>query len=282
MNLCAGLDRLGVAYTVNRMAALTRDDGQLACVVGKPFLLDRAHPNKPILFGASIYSHPLDDPDLLTRRNIVRILTPGDWMTDMCRPYWGARVYSWPVGIDVAHWDRDSGARDIDVLIYNKIRWRKPEYERDLLSPILKNIKKMNMTMTMLKYGEYNTDEYRGLLSRSRAMIFLCEHETQGIAYQEALSSGVPVLAWDRGGAWQDPAYYPDRVVYGPVSSVPYFDERCGEKFANFEQFESIFPGFFDRAGSNYYKPRDYILENLTLEKSAKQYLDHVRACSPI
>ena len=43
-------------------------------------------------------------------------------------------------------------------------------------------------------------------------MIFLCEHETQGIAYQQALSRNVPILAWDRGGDWQDPTYYPERV----------------------------------------------------------------------
>ena len=35
-------------------------------------------------------------------------------------------------------------------------------------------------------------------------MVFLCEHENQDIAYQQALACGVPILAWDRGGYWQD------------------------------------------------------------------------------
>ena len=35
---------------------------------------------------------------------------------------------------------------------------------------------------------------YRALLRRSKSMLFLCESETQGMAYQEALASNVPVL----------------------------------------------------------------------------------------
>ena len=35
-------------------------------------------------------------------------------------------------------------------------------------------------------------------------MIFLVEHETQGIAYQEAMACDVPILAWDQGN-WLDP-----------------------------------------------------------------------------
>jgi glycosyltransferase involved in cell wall biosynthesis len=40
-------------------------------------------------------------------------------------------------------------------------------------------------------------------------MVFLCEHETQGFAYQQALSCGVPIIAWDRGGLLQDPKLLP-------------------------------------------------------------------------
>ncbi|MEQ1895767.1 MAG: hypothetical protein ABL971_00105 [Vicinamibacterales bacterium] len=70
-------------------------------------------------------------------------------------------------------------------------------------------------------------------------MIFLCEHETQGIAYQQALSSGVPLLAWDRSGNWKDPSYYPEQVRFEPVSSVPYWDERCGMKFADANRIQA-------------------------------------------
>lgn len=48
-----------------------------------------------------------------------------------------------------------------------------------------------------LACGNYTEREYRSLLGRNRGMIFLCEHESQRLAYQEYLSCSVPVLAWE-------------------------------------------------------------------------------------
>ena len=93
-------------------------------------------------------------------------------------------------------------------------------------------------------------------------MIFLCEHETQGIAYQQALSCGVPILAWDAGGAWQDPAYFPDKVRFAPVSSVPYWDERCGRRFSETFSFPGAWAVFWSDVNSSRFDPRAYILEN--------------------
>ena len=111
-------------------------------------------------------------------------------------------------------------------------------------------------------------------------MIFLCEHETQGIAYQQALSSGVPILAWDRGGFWRDPAYFPHKVVFEPVTSVPFWDDRCGRRFSDFTDFEMKWNAFWMEMQDNCFKPRDYILENLTLEKCARDYVEIARSCA--
>jgi len=85
------------------------------------------------------------------------------------------------------------------------------------------------------------------------------------------LASNTPILAWDRGGYWQDPYYYPDKVKYQPVSPVPYWDERCGIKFAFAGEFKEKLKLFLENADK--FKPRDYILENLTLEICAEKYL---------
>src|SRR5713226_10393407 len=101
------------------------------------------------------------------------------------------------------------------------------------------------MSVETLRYGAYREEEFHKLLARSRVMVFLCEHETQGIAYQQALSCNVPILAWDRRGYWQDPSYFPHRVKFQPVTSVPYWDGRCGTTFGSIEEFAAAWPDFW-------------------------------------
>lgn len=275
LNLCAGLDELGVPYRVNDYRHARRHPDELACIVGKPVVLDRVQWRNPILFGASVFSHPVDDPRLFQRLPVRKVLVPGPWMKVMCDPYWGERVEAWPVGIDTARWQpAGDDEKTVDVLLYNKIRWDHAEQEASLVEPIRAGLKAAGRTVLELRYGHYKEEDYHAALRRCRSMVFVCEHETQGIAYQQALSSGVPILAWDRGGAWQDPTYFPDRVVFSPVTSVPYWDERCGLRFVGATDFPAQWQRFHAAFTAGLYRPRDYILENLTLAQCARRYVD--------
>lgn len=277
LNLYAGLDRLGVPYRVNDFRYARKHPSELVCIIGGPFMVDDFHWENPIVYGAAVHSHPLGSPGLLDRLQIKKILVPGHWMENMCRPSWGSFVTTWPVGIDTDRWcSTCSASKEIDVLIYDKIRWKYEIFERDLIKPIRVFLNRNGIKFKEIRYGYYQERDFQEVLSRSRSMIFLCEHETQGIAYQQALACGVPVLAWDRGGFWQDPAYFPEQVQYAPVTSVPYWDERCGERFMVLGEFENAWGVFWDSVKGGRYAPRDYILENLTLEKSARDYLDIV------
>lgn len=274
LNLCAGLERLGVTYRVNDFRHAARNPGEVVGIIGKPHVLDKADWKNPILFGAAVYSHPSDDPGLLARLPVKKILVPGEWMRQMCEPQWGGRVKAWPVGIDTRAWaPAPPDEKEIDVILYDKVRWEHDDFERELIAPIVSELGRRKLRHATLRYGFYREEDFRRLLGRSRMMIFLCEHETQGIAYQQALACGVPILAWDRGGYWQDPSYYPRKVQFGPVSSVPYWDERCGMKFTAFEDFAEKLGEFLDRHARREFSPRDYVLENLTLEKCAEQYV---------
>jgi hypothetical protein len=273
MNLCAGLDRIGVSYRVNDYRHAKNNPSELSCIIGKPFVLDKMHWTNPILFGAAVYSHPVDDVNLLARLPVKRVLVPGPWMKEMCLPLWGSLVDSWPVGIDTDTWRPPARQKTVDVLLYDKVRWKHEEFEESLIEPIRASLRRHGHSFDEIRYGFYREEEYLKALSKCRTMIFLCEHETQGIAYQQALSCDVPVLAWDRGGFWQDPAYFPDRVRFAPVTSVPYWDERCGRRFADLSGFDMEWAAFWSDVRSERFDPRDYILENLTLEKCACDYV---------
>ena len=275
LNLRAGLDLIKIPYRVNDYKHAMANTGEVVGIVGKPHVLNKVEWRNPIVFGAAVYSHPSDNPELLIQYPIRKVLVPGKWMRDMCADAWGDRVHAWPVGIDTYRWSpAPSADKDIDVLVYDKVMWERQRYEVELISAVHQTLVKRGLTTEVIRYGLYQEDAFLSLLNRSKSMIFLCQHETQGIAYQQALSCNVPILAWDRGGYWQDPSYYPHKVKFAPVTSVPYWDERCGMTFKRIEEFPEKLAEFLDRKAAGQFSPRDYVLENLTLEKCAVRYVD--------
>lgn len=273
LNLVAGLERLGVDFRVNDFPYSRRHPDRLACIIGKPFVLDLVEWRNPILFGAAVFNHPVDDPGLFQRRPVRHVLVPGPWMEAMCKPYWGDRVQAWPVGIDADRWRPDGRPPSVDVLLYNKVLWNLDETEASLVAPVRSALTSAGLRWRELRYGNYQEDDYLEALHACRCMVFLCEHETQGIAYQQALSCGVPVLAWDRQGPWLDPAYYPRKVVFSPVTSVPYWDGRCGEKFMQASDFPQGLARLLEGLDAGVYDPRGFIMEHLTLERCAEDYV---------
>jgi glycosyltransferase involved in cell wall biosynthesis len=275
LNLMAGLDRVEAAYRINDYGYIKANPDELACVIGKPQVLDKIPSPTPILFGTSIYSHPNDDPDLPKRRPIRQVLVPSPWVRDMFAEVWPGQVSVWPVGIDTDRWSIDPASpRDIDVLIYDKIFWQRELHLRTLIEPLHGELSRRRLQVKVLRYGSYREDELFRLSRRVRSMVFLSRHETQGIAAQQMMASGVPLFVWDKGGLWQDPKYAPHDVRFGPVSSVPYWDERCGAKFADAEDLPAAFDTFWRGVEAGSYTPRQMVLDRFTLEKCARAYLE--------
>jgi hypothetical protein len=274
LNLRDGLERTKIPFRTNAFHHLNRHPEAVAGIVGKGHLLRRYRWRNPIIFGPAVFSHPIDDPEVFEDLPIKMVLVSCEWMKKMYENHLDIPIVVWAAGIDTYTWiPALHGEKTIDVLIYDKIRWERGRYERDLIEPILSHLHRCGLKYQVIRYGFYREEEYQELLRKCRCMIFLVEHETQGFAYLQALSSGVPILAWDRGGTWQDPLYFPDKVIFEPVTSVPYWDERCGCRFYDADDFAANWQLFWDGVEIGSFKPRDYVLENLTLEESAQKYL---------
>ena len=279
INLMKGLNKIGVPYRFNDYRYIKKHPEEIACIIGKPQVLFEKKWLNPVIFGAGVYSHPIEMPDFFEKYpNVKRFLVPGEWMVKMFEPFYGDKVLPWPAGIDIEQWSPKADAKTFDFLIYDKILWRYEEQKAELLDPLIKTLEQQKLSYQLIKYGNYTHIELMEKLKVSKAAIFISEHETQGIAYQQILSSDVPIFAWDKGGYWPDPSYYPHRVKYEPVSSVPYWDERCGLKFTNADDFQQRLPIFLSKL--NDFNPRNYILENLTLEKSAQMYVEIINQVS--
>ena len=278
-NLCAGLDRLGIRYRVNNYAHLRRHPGEIACVIGKPVVLEKIPCGTPIVFGPAGYDHPVDDPTLLSDHNIRGVLVRCEWIRKMCEPYWGKKVHAWTEGFDTDAWNPAPNvvARDIDVLVCDRIRCH-PERDRAAVrDPIVRDLEARGLRVATIGHRDDHPERFRALLGRSRSMVLLSEYETRAVALRQALSSGVPVFAWDFGGMWQDTRYHPHRVQFGPVTSTPGWDDRCGMKFRDAADLEVTFPHFWSGIMQGRFSPRAHMTESLTLEAGARRYADLVQ-----
>ncbi len=284
MNLVAGLRALDIPHRINDFNYARRHPEDLCCILGKRRMLESRSWDSPLLVGPCVYDHPIDSPQLFEKWKVRRLLVPGEWMRRMCEPHWGSRVYAWPVGIDTDYWTPagTDAKRDIDVLVYDKILWDRRAAVPRILGPVLAEIDRRRLRHAVIRYGRYEPDQYRGVLARSRCMVFICEHETQGLAYQEALSAGVPLLAWHSASFWKDPKYYPHKVVFSPVSGVPYWDDRCGVRFSAPDGFADALDQLEARLASGDLDPRTFILETLSLEKCAAAFAEHAAAAGSV
>jgi glycosyltransferase involved in cell wall biosynthesis len=275
LNLMAGLDRLGVSYRVNDYRYIRANRDELACLIGKPHILSSFPRRTPLLFGTSIYNHPIDDEGVLSRHTIRQFLVPSPWVKRMFSQIWPGLVTVWPIGVDTERWKpAPSVTKDVDIVVYDKVFRYREKFEDTLINPLLEELRRRGLVVERLRYGSYKEPELYALSRRTKAMIYLSRHETQGIALQQMLASDVPVLAWDMGGDWQTIEYLLRGVRFGPVTSVPYWDDRCGVKFTGAEDMVPALDKFLHGIKTGAFAPREMILgERLTLEGSAQAYV---------
>ena len=277
-NLIKGLNLLKHPYRVNDYRYIHKHPEEIACIIGKDEALFNHDWENPIVFGAAFGINPVKNPDILQEFPIKKLIVPCKWLKQMFLPYGKGNIAVWPVGIDTEMWKPAGQPKKTDFLIYNKIRWDKENMDKALVRPVKDALQAHKLSFAELTYGSYKPADLKQALAQCRYAIFFCEHETQGIAYQQMLSAGVPVLAWDRGGYWQDPNWYPDKIKFSPVSSVPYWDNTCGVKFTGIANFALRLKEFLTKADEGGFKPREYILDNLTLAKCAQNYVDIVNS----
>jgi hypothetical protein len=271
--LVKALRQQGYDVRLNDYALARRNPKYPVGLVGYPHLLDGWQLPNPAILGPSLFDHPNQAPDLLADDRYKYYIVTCQWMKDVFTQRYGSQCVMWHAGIDLNEWeDTRSDHKTVDVLIYDKVRWDRDLYEPNMIKPMVSHLDGLGLTHSTIRYGQYDHAAYKAALKRSKSMIFLCEHETQGMAYQEALASNVPILAWEQG-FWLDPGrkkYSSEPIL---ASSVPYFSPECGERFVGIDDFYDTFKRFWAHAGR--YEPREFVRRELSLQSSADIYTRH-------
>lgn len=275
INLCKGFDLLQVDYDIN-LSFNKIAPGEPVVVLGDgTYALEGYQQPNPVIAGIGLMTHPAEWPDLMQQYPVAKYLQHSAWANDIYIPFYGeANCALWPAGIDTGHWKPDERInKTFDVLIYKKFLWNKTHTDEEIAQPIIERLNSLGLSYREITYGTYTEPIYMSLLKQCKAMIFLCEHESQGFACCEAMAMNVPVYAWDQG-YWLDPNRFKWRTPVVKATSTPFFDECCGKKFTDIADFKEHFNMFWASENKNEFAPRRYILENLTLEKSALAMLN--------
>lgn len=264
------LQLIGCDVRVNDFAAAAKRPHYPIGIAGYPSVVDKVKLANPAIFGPGDWGTPANSQHVATDARFKKLIQPSDWFCDVYRPYCGDKMLTWYAGIDTAQWpDYAQETKTTDFVIYDKIRWHRDTQVPAVLDRITAHLAKTGKSFTVLRYGHHHHTEFMAALKTSRALIFVCEHETQGLAYQEALSTNVPVLAWDEG-EMIDPTLKPYVTPGIHVSSVPYFDDSCGMTF-KISAVEQVCEAFWQKLPS--YRPRAYVETHLSMAKSAALYL---------
>ncbi len=228
--------------------------------------------DKLYIFGPHWSVFPnLNFHNLINKKNAIYII-PSQWCKDFWIKYTNNEyeniIKVLPFGVDTYKFCENKNINERDkVFIYYKSR------QPNELTFIENFLKSKNIDYIIFDYKKrYNENEYLEYLQNSKYGIILDAHESQGFAIEEAMSCNVPLLIWNIKDMSQE---YGQKYPNISGTTIPYWDNICGEYFYEQNEFENIYNKFINNL--NNYKPRDYILENLSIQKCEEKLLNIIQ-----
>jgi glycosyltransferase involved in cell wall biosynthesis len=226
------------------------------------------YPNTKFIFGPHFSVFPEKNKmNMITGKNIVYI-QPSNWVVNLWKSFpicQNIRIETLPFGVDTYKFNEIKSILKRDkVFIYFKTR------HPTLLNIIQNFLNSKGINYVIFNYNtRYDENTYIDYLKNSKYGIWIGRHESQGFALEEALSCNVPLFVWDVTSMNEEYGYNYDNI---PATCIPYWDNRCGEYFTDIQQLDITFEKFIKNLTN--YKPREYILENISFEKCEEKFIN--------
>jgi hypothetical protein len=246
------------------------DLSQYDCVLSPHMPIDVSkYPTTNFIFGPHFSVFPDDKLNIIKgKKTIYNNLS--EWVVNLwCNSQFSSnlKITAIPFGVDTTKFNKVIHINNRnEVFIYFKNR------SPDELQVVTTFLNSKNISYRIFSYhNRYHESEYLNYLQNSKYGIWVGGHESQGFGLQEALSCDVPLLVWSVKSMKQE---YGSRYEDIPATTVPYWDERCGEVFYDISDLENTYNKFIENIEK--YKPREYISENLSMEVCEKKLIETI------
>jgi hypothetical protein len=198
----------------------------------------------------------------------------GDFYLEMASEFIMPISY-FPFSVNLEKFKPSDIEKIYDCIVYIKRR------SNNLVNHSFQLLNEKGLKYKVFKYGSYDEEDYLNSLQRSRFMLSLDAHESQGFALEEAMSINIPLLVVDATTMYDETndgvnstyGYLrPNKLI---ASSVPYWSDECGIKITEQNELSNA----IDRMMKEYksFTPRDYITRTLSDEACMKRILDYFK-----
>ena len=128
-------------------------------------------------------------------------------------------------------------------------------------------------------YGNYREEDFLKAIATCKFGIWVDAHESQGFAFQEAMSADCPLFVSNSTDMTEELDNF--KRPWGdwtmgplPCTSASYFDETCGIIRNKGEDMAVKFQMFLNGVDGGLFKPREFVLGHLT----TKHFVDRIKS----
>lgn len=254
-NFKSGLFSMGILYKENP-DTVEKDDYviilQWSDLAGR---ISRLANKERLIIGPNVCKLP-NENEFIMSGEYKSLIVPSEWVKILYSKWINTdKINVWGSGIETDKFtDTSNNTKSIDFLIYFKNRG----YQE--LTRIENALTLKGYSYTTLIYGSYTENQLLIETGRCKFCIVIVNTESQGIAIQEIMSTNTPLIVMDKT--------YWDEMPDVDATSVPYWSDECGIKIIDIDELDSAIEKI--NIGVS---PRNFIVENLNLLKSASDLL---------
>jgi len=265
------MNKIGIDLIINYLNWEYTNSINDADVIYSPsaYLNTENYPNKKFIFGPHFSVFPNQESRMISNKHNNSVyIQPSEpsvntWVNEFLFNNIPVKSFPFPIDIDNV---KISELPKTEVVVYYKQR------NPNDLKIVTDFLDSKSVKYILIKYGQYVESEFQNILDKTKYVIWVGRHESQGFALESALVKNIPILVWSTKLRHQEyncpPEYYD---VKSEVTTVPYWDDNCGVVFYEKEDLEKSYEKFINNL--NTYSPKNYIEQVVSVKTCSENLI---------